>query len=120
MNHLIVVLQVLKENQLFSKYSKYEFWLRSMAFLGHIISSEGVEVDPIKTEAVKNWPRPLTPTDIRSFLGLAGYLRRFIDVFLSISSPLTSLTQKKVTFEWSEACNKGFQELKNKFTPLRY
>ena len=94
MNHLIVVLQVLKENHLFSKYSKYEFWLRSMSFLGHIISSEGVEVDPIKTEAVKNWPRPLTPTDIRSFLGLAGYCRRFVDGLESIASPLTTLTQK--------------------------
>ena len=72
MNHLTVVLQVLKENQLFSKYSKCEFWLKSVAFLGHIILSERVEVDPRKTEAVKNLPRPLTPVDIRSLLGLAG------------------------------------------------
>ena len=79
MNHLRVVLQVLKENQLFAKYRKCEFWLRSVAFLGHIIFSEGVEVDPRKMEAVKNWSRPLTPTDIRSFLGLAGYYQRFMD-----------------------------------------
>ena len=74
MNHLRVVLQVLKEHQLFSKYSKCEFLLSSVTFLGHIISSEEVKVDPMKTKAVKNCPIPLTPTDIRSFLGLSGYL----------------------------------------------
>ena len=73
MNHLRLVLQVPKEHQLFTKYSKYEFWLRSVTFLIHIISSEGVEVDPRKMEKVKNWPRPLTPTDNKSILGLAGY-----------------------------------------------
>ena len=71
MNHLRLVLQVLKEKQLFSKYGKCEFWLRSVAFLAHIISLEGVNIDPRKTKVVKNWPRPLTPTDIRCFLVLA-------------------------------------------------
>ena len=79
MNHLRVVLQVLKEHHLFAKYIKCEFWLRSLTFLGHIFSSEGVEVDPRKTEAVKNRPRQLTPTYIRSFLGLGGYYRRFVE-----------------------------------------
>ncbi|WMV09385.1 hypothetical protein MTR67_002770, partial [Solanum verrucosum] len=75
-DHLRIVLQVLKDQQLFAKFSKCEFWLRSIAFLGHIVSSKGIEVDPKKTDAVKSWPRPLTPSDIRSFLGLAGYYRR--------------------------------------------
>ena len=70
-----------------------------MTFLGHIISSEGVEVDPRKTKVVKKWPRPLIPIDIRSFLGLVGYYRRFVDGFASIASPLTTLTQKSKKFE---------------------
>ena len=92
MNHLRVVFQVHKEHQLFAKYSKCEFWLSSVTFLGHIISTDGVEVYQRKTEVVKNFPRPLTPMDIRSFFGLAGYYRRFVVVFESIASPLTTLT----------------------------
>ena len=106
MNHLRVVLQVLKEHQLFAKYSKCEFFLRSVTFLSHIISSEGVNVDPRKTEAVKNWPRPLTTTDIRSLLGLAGYYRRFLNVFVSIASSFNTLTQKCKEFEWLEECER--------------
>ncbi|WMV08791.1 hypothetical protein MTR67_002176 [Solanum verrucosum] len=70
----------------------------------------------MKTEAVKSWPRPLTPSDIRSFLGLSGYYRKFVEVFSSIASPLTDLTQKKVKFIWFEACEKSFQELKDRLT----
>ena len=80
------------------------------------ISSEGIEVDPKEMEALKNRPRSLTTTDIRSFLGLAGYYRRFVDRFASIASPLTTLTQNKVNFEWLEACERGFQELKDNLT----
>ena len=94
MNHLRVVLQLLKEHQFFSNYSNCEFWLRSVTFLNRIICSERVEVDPRKMEAVKNWPRPLTPTNIRSFFGLAGYYRRVVEGFASIASRLTTLTQK--------------------------
>ncbi|WMV55077.1 hypothetical protein MTR67_048462 [Solanum verrucosum] len=114
MDHLRIVLQVLKDHQFTSKFSKCEVWLRSVAFLGHIVSIKGIEVDPKKRDVVKGWPRPLTPSDIRSFLGLAGYCRRFAEGFSSISSPLMSLTQKKARFEWSEACEKSFQEFKDK------
>ena len=108
MGHLRVVLQTLKEHNLYAKYIMREFRLRSVTFLWHIISSERVEVDPRKMEAVKIWPRPLTPTDIRIFLGLPGYFWSFVNGFASIAYPLTTLTQNK-KFEWSEVCNKSFQ-----------
>ena len=99
MRHLRIVLQVLKDNQLFAKFSKCEFWLRFVAFLRHIVSSEGVEVYPRKTEVVKSYPRPLSRTDIQSFLGLTGYYRRFVEGLLSIASPLTTLIKKNSKFE---------------------
>ena len=104
MNHLRVVLQVHKEHKFFAKYSKCEFWLRSVTFLGHIICSERVEVDPRKTEAVKNCSRTLIPTVIRSVFNLASHYQKFVDGFASIASLLTTLTQKCMKFEWSEAC----------------
>ncbi|KAH0743176.1 hypothetical protein KY290_031169 [Solanum tuberosum] len=116
MDHLRIVFQILKDHQLYAKFSKCEFWLKSVAFLGHIVSGVGIEVDPKKTKAVKGWPRPLTLTDIKSFLGLAGYYRRFVEGFSSIDSPLTALTQKKAKFVWSKACEKSFQELKDRLT----
>ena len=114
--HLRLTLQVLRQHQLYAKFSKCEFWLRSVTFLGHVVSDQGVEVDPRKTEAVKKWPKPLTPTDIRSFLGLAGYYRRFVEGFSSIAAPLTTLTKKKSKFEWTDTCEKSFQELKDRLT----
>ncbi|XP_070023122.1 uncharacterized protein [Nicotiana sylvestris] len=84
--------------------------------LGHVISGESVKVDFQKIEAVKNWPRPTSVSDIRSFLGLVGYYRSFLERFSSISSPLTRLTQKKVKFQWSDACEKSFEELKKRLT----
>ena len=89
---------MLKENQLFAKYRKFTFWLRSVEFHGNIISGEGLDVDQKKIEAVKNSPRPMTPTDIRSALGLVGYYRRFLDGFAAIESSLTTLTQKSKIF----------------------
>ena len=77
-NILRLTLQVFRQHQLYTKFSKCEFWLKSVTFLGHVVSDQGVEVDPRKTEAVKNWTKPLTPTDIRSFLGLGGYYRMFV------------------------------------------
>ena len=87
-----------------------------MAFLSHIILSEGIEVKPNKKKVVKNWTIPLSPTNIRSFLCLARYYRRFVDGLSSIAFPLTNLNQKKVIFEGTKACEKGFQKLKDNLT----
>ena len=87
-----------------------------MAFLGHIVFGEDTKVDIQNIEAVQSWPTPTSPTNIRSFLGLASYCRRFVDGFSSISSPLTNLTRKKITFQWFEACEKNLEELKKRFT----
>ncbi|XP_060212237.1 uncharacterized protein LOC132639863 [Lycium barbarum] len=114
--HLRIVLQTLKDCELFAKFSKCEFWLKSVAFLGHVISGEGVKVDSQKIDAVKSWPRPTSVTEIRSFLGLAGYYRRFVEGFSSISAPLTKLTRKKIKFQWSDACERSFEELKKRLT----
>ena len=114
--HLRVVLQILRENQLYAKFSKCQFWLDSVAFLGHVISAEGVSVDPQKTEAIVNWKPPTNVTEIRSFLGLAGYYRKFVEGFSKLAAPLTKLTRKEEKFVWSEACHQSFDELKRKLT----
>ncbi|KAL6332469.1 hypothetical protein AAG906_008497 [Vitis piasezkii] len=93
---------------------KCEFWLDRISFLGHVVSNDGISVDPGKVDVVANWRRPSTVTEIRSFLGLAGYYRRFIEGFSKIALPLTKLTHKGVKFEWSDDCECSFQELKNR------
>ena len=102
-----MTLQELREHQLYTKFRKCEFWLRSLTFLGQIVSDQGVEVDLENIEAVKNCPRPLTLTDIQSFLGSDNYYRRFIEGFSSIVAPLTALTKKKVKFDWFETCERS-------------
>ena len=89
-----------------------------MTFLGHVLSDKGVEVDPRKTDVVKSGLKPLTLTDLGSFLGLDGYYLRFVECFSSIAAPLTALMKKKVKFEWVETCEKSFQELKDRFTSI--
>ncbi|KAH0706063.1 hypothetical protein KY285_010594 [Solanum tuberosum] len=115
-NHLRQVLQILRDCKLYAKFSKCEFWLKSVAFLGHVVSDEGIRFDNQKIEAVKNWPRPTTPMKIRSFLGLAGYYRRFVEGFSSIAAPLTKLTHKETKFQWSDECKRSFQKVRNKLT----
>ena len=112
--HLRIVLQTLRKNRLYAKFKKCEFWLEQVAFLGHVISKKGISVDPGKIEAVSDWPRPTNVHEVRSFLGLAGYYRRFVEGFSKIASSLTMLTRKNVKFQWSDACEKSFQELKGR------
>ncbi|GKB15282.1 ribonuclease H-like domain-containing protein, partial [Tanacetum coccineum] len=111
--HLKLILELLKKEKLFGKFLKCEFWLQEVRFLGHVVNSEGIHVDPSKIEAVKNWKPPKTPTEIRSFLGLAGYYRRFIANFSKIAKPLTLLTQKDKKFEWGDEQENAFQTLKD-------
>ncbi|KAL5578516.1 hypothetical protein UlMin_020215 [Ulmus minor] len=114
--HLRVTLQLLRDSKLYAKFSKCDFWLSKVHFLGHVVSKEGVSVDPAKVEAVSKWAAPTSVTEIRSFLGLAGYYRRFVEGFSKIASPLTALTRKGKKYEWTEKCDKSFQELKNRLT----
>ena len=102
--HLRCVLQILRKEKLYAKFKKCEFWLDKIAFLGHIVSKDGISVDPAKVEAVMQWNRPTNSAEIRSFLGMAGYYRRCVEGFFRIAAPLTRLTQKGVKFEWSEDC----------------
>ncbi|GJW20013.1 reverse transcriptase domain-containing protein [Tanacetum coccineum] len=113
-HHLRTILDLLKKEKLFAKFSKCEFWLKEVQFLGHVVNQEGIHVDPSKIEAVKNWKAPESPTEIRSFLGLAGYYRRFIENFSKIAKPLTLLTQKNKDYVWGEDQEKAFQILKEK------
>ncbi|GJV35445.1 putative reverse transcriptase domain-containing protein [Tanacetum coccineum] len=112
--HLGLVLELLKKERLYAKFSKCEFWLREVQFLGHVINGDGIHVDPSKIEAVKNWEAPRTPSEVCSFLGLAGYYRRFIENFSKIAKPLTVLTQKSKTYDWGEEQENAFQTLKDK------
>ena len=114
--HLGLVLQTLRRHQLYAKFNKCEFWLSRVGFLGHVVSAGGIYVDPQKVEAVANWGQPTTVTEVRSFLGLAGYYRRFIEGFSKIAGPLHCLTRKGVKFEWSDRCKGSFQTLKEKLT----
>jgi len=112
--HLKIVLSILREKKLFAKLKKCEFWLKEVSFLGHIISKDGVAVDPRKIEVVTNWERPSNVNEIRSFLGFAGYYRRFVEGFSKLSGPLTALTKKNDRFILSDECEECFQELKQR------
>ena len=111
-HHLRIVLQILRENQLFAKLSKCDFWLKEVSFLGHIVSTKGIRVDLVKIEAVMNWKPPRNVTKVRSFLGLAGYYFRFVPGFSVIASSLTRLIRKGVKFEWDDKCQSSFERLK--------
>ncbi|GKC47330.1 putative reverse transcriptase domain-containing protein [Tanacetum coccineum] len=112
--HLRLILELLKKEELYAKFSKCDFWLSKVQFLRHVIDSEGIHVDPAKIESIKDWESPKTPTEIRQFLGLVGYYRRFIEGFSKIAKLMTKLTQKSVKFNWGEKEETAFQTLKQK------
>ena len=110
--HLRTILQILRERQLYAKFSKCQFWLDKVAFLGHGISAKGISVDPQKIEAIVNWKPPTNVFEVRSFLGLAGYYRKFVDGFSKIATPLTNLLKKDQKFEWLDTYQHSFKELR--------
>ena len=107
-DHLRIVLQILRKKKLYAKLQKCDFWLDQVSFLGHTTSIDGISVDPKKIEAIVSWSRPSNVAEVRSFLGLAGYYRKFVKDFSRIALSLTRLTQKRVKFDWTEECEKSF------------
>ncbi|GJU98659.1 reverse transcriptase [Tanacetum coccineum] len=114
--HLRIVLEILRQKKLYAKFSKCEFWLQQVAFLGHIVSADGIIMDPSKVEAITKWPRPTTVTEVRSFLGLAGYYRRFVEGFSRLALPLTQLMRKGEKFVWTDERQESFEELKRRLS----
>ncbi|KAK1602548.1 hypothetical protein QYE76_037397 [Lolium multiflorum] len=114
--HLEIILETLRQHKLYAKFSKCEFWLKEVGFLGHILSAGGIDVDPSKIKTVEEWKAPTTQTEVRAFLGLAGYYRRFVEGFSSIARPMTQLLKKDKKFEWTEKCEESFQTLKTRLT----
>jgi hypothetical protein len=113
--HLRMVLQKLRDNQLYAKFSKCEFWLDEVPFLGHIISKGGIAVDPAKVTKTVGCKIPKTITEVRSFFGLAGYYQRFIEGFSKIAKPMTSLLEKGKEFKWTHECQESFNQPRFKF-----
>jgi hypothetical protein len=114
--HLHIVLQHLRDHQLYAKFSKCEFWLDSVKFLGHTISSNGISVDPSKVQEVMDLKPPTSVHQIRSFLGLAGYYHRFIPDITKIAKPMTELLKKGVKFVWDEDCEEAFHTVRAQLT----
>ena len=114
--HLRIVLQQFREHKLYAKFSKCDFWLKEVQFLGHIISKDGISVDPSKIQDVLNWKAPTSVPEIRSFLRLAGYYRRFVPEFSKIARPMTKLLKKGVRFNWNDNCERAFQTLRKLLT----
>ena len=108
------MLKTLEEHKLSVKFKKCEFWLEKVDFLGHMVSQEGISVDPTKIEAIVNWLRPTNVSEVRSFLGMAGYYRRFVEGFSKLAMPITKLLKKSNEFEWTEECENSFRELKKR------
>jgi hypothetical protein len=114
--HLRLVLQCLREHKLYGKLSKCSFYQSRIHYLGHVISDEGITVDPAKVEAIMEWPAPTNVTEVCSFMGLAGYYRRFVEGFSKIANPITELQKKNKKFVWTEKCAEAFRRLKELLT----
>eukprot|EP00253_Pinus_taeda_P015939 PITA_15939 len=114
--HLRMVLQTLREHQLYAKFSKCDFFKEEIQYLGHVISKDGIVVGPEKIKAIMDWPVPKDVADVRSFMGLAGYYRRFVEGFSKVAFPITSLQKKGRAFEWTLNCQKSFEQLKHLLT----
>ena len=112
-DHLRQVLQILRDNQFYAKQSKCSFAKPKVDFLGHVISKEGLQVDPRKTQAVQDWPTPTEVTHVQSFLGLANYFRKFIRGYAQMTAPLTALTRKDCVWNWSSDCHRAFHAVKS-------
>jgi hypothetical protein len=106
----------LRDHQLYAKFSKCEFWLKTVPFLGHVLSEDGISVDPSKVQEVMNWKAPTIVHEVRSFLRLAGYYRHFIPDFSKITKPMISLLQKDHKFVWTDECEIAFCTLRNLLT----
>jgi hypothetical protein len=111
-NHLKMVLQRLREHQLYAKLSKCEFWIDEVLFLGHIINKEGLAVDPKKVAAIMNWKAPTDARGIKSFIGMVEYYHRFIEGFSKIAKPMIALLGNKDEFKWTQKCQEAFEALK--------
>eukprot|EP00253_Pinus_taeda_P029666 PITA_29666 len=114
--HLRIVLQTLREHQLYGKFNKCDFYKEQIQYLGHIITKEGIAVDPEKIKTIMDWPTPKDVADIRSFMGLAGYYRRFVEGFSRVAYPITSLKKKGKAFRWTADCQRSFEQLKHLLT----
>jgi len=114
--HLRTVLEILRERQLYGKFSKCEFWLEEVQFLGHVIYAKRSSVDPAKVDAILKWERPKSVTEVRNFIGLAGYYRRFVEGFSKNMGPLTQLTHKDRPFIWFDKYEASFEEMKRRLT----
>jgi hypothetical protein len=115
-DHLRIVLQRLREHQLYAKFSKCEFWIMEVPFLGHVVSPEGITMDPGKVKEVLDWKPPMMVSEVRSFLGLDDYYRMFIPNFSKIVKPVTEWLKKEKKYVWSDACDEGFNLLKKLLT----
>jgi len=102
--HLRIILQVVREHQLYAKLSKCDFYKDKIQYLGHVISKDRIYVDPDKIKAIVKWHVPKDVSDVRSFMGITGYYRKFIEGFSRIAYPIISLQKKEKKFEWTEKC----------------